>query len=107
MSQACYLPLRLFLLEFAWADRERAQVESLMAASESPSSEGHLTCLENVSDSARFKFRFHDNEINCDLPCKHSVSAVQMRPKDTKFRKITKGKNFANRFSTTLLMVLE
>jgi hypothetical protein len=58
MSQACYLPLRLFLLEFAWADRERAQVESLMAASESPSSEGHLTCLENVSDSARFKFRF-------------------------------------------------
>lgn len=50
---------------------------------------------------------FHDNEINCDLPCKHSVSAVQMRPKDTKFRKITKGKNFANRFSTTLLMVLE
>lgn len=29
-----------------------------MAASESPSSEGHLTCLENVSDSATLKFRF-------------------------------------------------
>lgn len=32
--------------------------------------------IQNSKSSHVPVCRFHDNEINCDLPCKHSVSAV-------------------------------